>query len=68
MNREGVRSRLEKLILRIPSYCLRCDSCGIEVHAPSKDTLLHFCSDWYVQRKEEMDGPRSFIIYDEAFG
>ena len=61
-----MRSKLEKLILRAPSYYLRCDSCGVEVHASSKDILLRFCSDWHVQKRDEMDGPRSFIIYDEV--
>jgi len=61
-----VRNKLKKLILRAPSYYLHCDSCGVEVHAPSKDILLRFCSDWRIQRKEEMDGPREYIIYDET--
>ncbi|MHA1262783.1 MAG: hypothetical protein ACTSSA_11960 [Candidatus Freyarchaeota archaeon] len=49
------------------TYSLSCVSCGVEVSAPDKETLLRMCKDWVAHLVQEYTGARSYSLYYCAF-
>lgn len=49
------------------TYSLLCISCGVEVSAPDKETLLRMCKDWVAHLVQEYTGARSYSLYHCAF-
>lgn len=49
------------------TYSLLCTSCGVEVSAPDKETLLRVCKDWVAHLVQEYIGARSYSLYHCAF-
>ena len=59
--------KLSDVIEARTTYSLSCISCGVEVSAPDKETLLRMCRDWVACLVQEYTGARSYSLYHCAF-
>ena len=59
--------KLSEVIKARTTYSLLCASCGVEVSAPDKETLLRMCKDWVAHMVQEYTGGRSYSLYYCAF-